>query len=158
MTDPIQKTLHIPLRPKTAFDLFTNNLDKWWPTESHSLSAGEGETPNSVTVERHTGGHIVEEKHNGEVAKWGTITKWDDGRSLSVSWYVGRDQEEATDLEVVFIPTDMGTRVQLTHSGFDRLGKDAVAMLENYTKGWDLVLTERFGTYCLRQKVTMSQA
>lgn len=158
MTNPIQKTLHVPLRPQTAFDLFTENLAQWWPSESHSLSAGEGAIPNDVQVDRYEGGHITETKHDGETGRWGTITKWDEGRAIGISWYVGRSEDEATDLEVVFTPTDMGTRIELTHSGFDRLGDAAVAMHGNYEKGWDFVLTERFGQYCFRKKVELSKA
>lgn len=156
MTDPIEKTLHVPLRPTTAFDLFTEQLDKWWPTDSHSLSAGDGDIPEKVDVDKFEGGHITETKPDGETGRWGTITRWEPGRALGVSWYVGRDESEATDLTVIFTPTDTGTRVELTHGGFDRLGEVATAMHGNYTKGWDFVLTERFGQFCFRQKVVMS--
>ena len=158
MTDPIQKTLHVPLRPQKAFELFTENLDQWWPTESHSLSAADGELPKQVKVDKHEGGHITETKHDGDTGRWGTITKWDEGRAFGISWYVGRSEDEATDLEVLFIPTDMGTRIELTHSGFERLGNEAVAMHGNYLKGWEFVLTERFGQFCFRMKVDLSTA
>jgi len=156
MTDPIQKTLHVPLRPQKAFNLFTKNLKDWWPIESHSLSAGEGEIPQQINLDRHEGGYITETKHDGGTSRWGTITKWDEGRAIGISWYVGRTEDEATDLDVVFTPTDMGTRIELTHSGFERLGEVATAMHENYFKGWDFVLTECFGQYCFRQKVALS--
>ena len=149
MTQPIEKTLNVPLRPQQAFDLFTKNLDKWWPLESHSLSAGEGELPKSVNVDRRKGGYVTETRQDGTEGRWATITKWDAGRALSLSWYVGRSEEEATDLEVVFIPTDTGTRIELTHSGFERLADAATAMAQNYKTGWDLVFVKHFGDYCL---------
>lgn len=152
MTDPIKKTLHVPLRPKTAFELFTDRLDEWWPIDSHSLSAGEGDIPKAVKVEKRKGGHIVETKADGESGRWGTITRWEPGRAVGVSWYVGRDESETTDLTVIFTPTDTGTRVELTHEGFDRLGDAATAMHGNYTQGWDFVLIEKFGAFCARQK------
>ncbi len=158
MTQPIEKTLNVPLRPKQAFDLFTKNLHKWWPLESHSLSAGDGELPKSVDVETREGGYITETKHDGKTGRWATITKWDEGRALGVSWYVGRSEEEATDLEVIFISTDTGTRIELTHSGFDRLGDAATAMAGNYQTGWDFVLVESFGRYCLAQIAAVSTA
>lgn len=156
MTDPIKKTLHVPLRPQKAFELFTEHLDDWWPTHSHSLSAGDGEKPQNVMVDRREGGYITETKHDGDTGRWGTITKWDEGRAIGISWYVGRDEAEATDLDVVFTPTDMGTRIELTHGGFHRLGEAATAMHGNYDKGWDHVLTECFGQHCFRQKVALS--
>ncbi len=146
MTKPIEKTLNVPMRPKDAFALFTEHLADWWPTESHSLSAFEGDLPQDVKVEPRIGGHIVETKPNGETGRWGTITRWEPGSALGVSWYVGRPEEQATDLLVVFTPTDTGTRVDLTHGGFERLA-DTAAMLANYNTGWDLVLIERFGNF-----------
>lgn len=148
MTDPIEKTLTVPLRPAEAFDLFTDHLQDWWPMDSHSLSAADGELPAAVTVEPHTGGQIIERKADGTTAPWGRVTTWDPGRAFGVSWHVGRDEAEATDLLVVFVPTDLGTRVELTHSGFDRLGAQATAMAENYMTGWDLVLGQCFGGFC----------
>lgn len=140
MTDPIRKSVTVPLRPTEAFDLFTKNLSDWWPLHSHSLSAGDGDIPKDVTVEEKEGGHIIETKPNGETGKWGTITRWDPGTAFGVSWYVGRPIEEATDLLVVFTPTDTGTRVDLTHGGFDRLAETALA--QRYDTGWNLVLGE----------------
>ena len=148
MTEAIKKELTVPLRPKDAFSLFTDDLAKWWPSETHSLSAARGERPQDVIVEPRTGGHIVETTDQGEIAHWGTITGWDPGRRLAIRWYVGREEEEATDITVVFIPTDTGTRVELTHDGFDRLGREAETTCASYKTGWDHVLIERFGTYC----------
>ncbi len=153
MTDPIKKTLNVPMRPKDAFDLFTEKLGKWWPVDSHSLSAAEGDLPQDVQVEPRVGGHIVETKQNGETGRWGTITHWDRGAALGVSWYVGRPQDEATDVLIVFTPTDTGTRVDLTHSGFDRLAD--TAMHGNYAKGWDMVLGHCFHSYTLRMAVVL---
>jgi len=150
---PIEKSLNVPMRPKEAFKLFTEHLAEWWPTESHSLSAYSGDLPQDVTVEPRIGGHIVETKADGDTDRWGTITRWEPGAALGVSWYVGRPEDQATDLLVVFTPTDTGTRVDLTHGGFERLA-DATAMHGNYTNGWDLVLTERFGGY-VRGKVNL---
>lgn len=145
MTDPIRKSLNVPLRPKEAFALFTENLADWWPTESHSLSAGDGAVPKDVVVDPREGGFITETKQDGEKGRWGTITEWNPGQSLGVSWYVGRSEEEATDLSVVFTPTDTGTRVDLTHGGFERLAE--TAMYENYHKGWDLVFINCYGNF-----------
>jgi hypothetical protein len=156
VTDPIRKTLHVPLRPKTAFELFTENLDAWWPTDSHSLSAGDGEVPQDVKIDKKVGGHITETKADGEQGRWGTITRWEPGRAVGVSWYVGRDESEATDVTVVFTPTDTGTMVELTHDGFERLGDVAVAMHGNYTKGWDYVLIGKFGQFCSEHKLVIN--
>ena len=148
MTDPIRKSLHVPLRPKEAFTLFTKNLADWWPVDSHSLSAGDGEVPKDVSVDPQVGGYITETKADGETGRWGTITTWAPGQTLGISWYVGRGEDEATEITVVFTPTDTGTRVDLTHDGFDHLGAAATTMSGQYDVGWDHVLIHCFGTYC----------
>lgn len=148
MTDPIHKSIDVPLTPNQAFDLFTDKLDKWWPTESHSLSAANGNHPRSVTVEKHVGGHIIEQKSDGKTANWGTITRWQPGKSVGISWYVGRPQNEATDVFVTFTPIDTGTRVDLTHGGFERLGTTAMSLHDNYNNGWNLVFGQCFLGFC----------
>jgi len=145
MTDPIRKSLNVPMRPKDAFALFTENMGDWWPSDSHSLSASDGEIPQSIDVEHEIGGHIVETKPDGTTGRWGTITRWEPGKALGVSWYVGRTEAEATDLLVVFTPTDTGTRIDLTHDGFDRLAD--TALHGNYEMGWDLVFILSFGNF-----------
>ena len=148
MTDPIRKTLTVPMRPEQAFDLFTDKLADWWPVETHSLSAANGDLPRDVTVEGREGGRITETRPDGDTAPWGTVTRWEPGRAFGVAWHVGRDASEATDLLVVFTPVETGTRVDLTHDGFDRLDDAATAMAGSYRSGWDLVLVQRFGRYC----------
>lgn len=156
MTDPINKTLHVPLRPDAAFDLFTAKLADWWPTDTHSLSAVDGALPQDVEVEKRVGGHIIETKPDGETGRWGTITHWDQGRAIGISWYVGCDEDEATEVTVVFTPTDTGTRVDLTHGGFDRLGATAIAGRARYQVGWDYVLLDRFARFCAERSKLIS--
>lgn len=158
MTDPIKKTLNVPLRPDEAFDLFTDRLADWWPTDSHSLSAGDGDLPQDVRVDRHEGGYITETKADGETGRWGTITSWDRGRHLGISWYVGRDETEATDITVTFMPTDTGTRVELVHDGFDRLGETAMITHGQYLVGWDHVFVARYGAFCNHGKIAAIDA
>lgn len=148
--DPIRKTVTVPLAPAEAFDLFTESLGDWWPSESHSLSAADGDLPETIKVEPKTGGQILETKPDGSTHPWGRITRFDPGKAFGVSWHVGRPEEEATDLLVVFTPTDAGTRVDLTHGGFGKLGEAATAMAANYMTGWDLVLVDRFAGRCVR--------
>ena len=83
MTDPITKTLTVPLSPDRAFKLFTEEMSDWWPLESHSLSAQDGEPAASVTVTPEKDGPVTETKPDGSTAKWGTVTEWQPGRALA---------------------------------------------------------------------------
>jgi uncharacterized protein YndB with AHSA1/START domain len=134
----IRKSLTVPIRPADAFRLFTEGFGDWWPGASHSVSAAKGAKPREIRVTPREGGHITEVKADGELARWATITVFEPGRRLAFDWYLGRNEEDATQVEVTFTPVDTGTRVELTHDGFDRLGEVAVAV--DYAVAWDFVL------------------
>lgn len=138
--DPIRKSITVPLAPNDAFRLFTDGFGTWWPLSSHSISAANGALPKSVTVEPRKGGSITETTDAGTKEVWGRVTEWKPGVRLDIDWHVGRDASEATQVSVVFTPEDGGTRVELTHDGFDQFGDAATAQHGRYQSGWDVVL------------------
>ena len=156
MLPPIEKILHVPIDPARAFELFTGRLDKWWPVESHSLSAGQDKRPKSVLVEPKAGGQILEHCADGKTRPWARITAWQPGERFAVKWHVGRDEGEATDLTIVFARVEGGTCVTLTHSGWESLGEAARTIRSGYLTGWDKVLGDRFGAACLREAALVS--
>jgi len=154
MTGPIRKSIHVPLAPAAAFRLFTGGIERWWPVETHSLSASRANgRPRTVRMEPRPGGRIIETLPDGTEAPWATITAWEPGARLSLDWYVGRPAMEATKVEVTFATEDGGTRVRLEHSGFERLGEEAAPLRNDYNGGWDFVLGERFGGFCRSEAV-----
>ncbi|QBX99360.1 hypothetical protein E2K80_00295 [Rhodophyticola sp. CCM32] len=148
MTDPIQKTVHVPLSPDQAFDLFTEDMASWWPLDSHSLSAGDGTTARDVTVEPGKGGKIIETRPDGQTAPWATVTEWAPGARLALDWYVGRDPSEATQITVTFTAEGSGTRVDLTHGGFEVLASAASGIMAGYQTGWDHVFGACYRNAC----------
>lgn len=141
MIEPVRKSVTVPLTPDEAFDLFTDRIDSWWPKETHSIGAGNGEGERStVTVEPHEGGAISETLPDGSVAPWGTVTEWEPGTRFGATWHVGRPESEATQIDVTFTPSDAGTQVDLTHSNWEMLGSAATEMRARYNTGWDHVL------------------
>lgn len=147
MTDPIRKTLTVPLEPRAAFDLFTAGIDTWWPKESHSLSESAAA---AVRVEPRLGGRILEMRPDGTEAQWARVTAWEPGRHFAIDWHVGGTETEATQVDVTFTPTDAGTRVDLVHDGFDRLAGGEI-MCENYRTGWDTVFGACYGGACAKR-------
>ncbi len=151
MIPAIKKTVTVPLAPGEAFRVFTEDLELWWPVETHSLSAKNGDRPRSVSVEARKGGKITETLPDGTTSDWATITDWRDGEGFAFDWYVGRDPADATQVRVTFVGDGAETVVTLVHDGFDRLGKEGAAMAANYDRGWNSVLAERFGGACHRR-------
>lgn len=140
MTAPVEKTVTLPLSPEDAFRLFTDGIDRWWPKDSHSTSAGDGAAARAVTVEPEVGGRILETRHDGAVSEWGRIRDWVPGDRVRFSWHPGRTADEATEVDVRFTADAIGCRVDVTHTGFAVLGAGAAEVQASYAKGWPMVL------------------
>ncbi|WP_172296718.1 SRPBCC domain-containing protein [Pseudoruegeria sp. HB172150] len=139
MTGPIVKTVTVPLSPERAFTLFTEEMSDWWPLDTHSLSAGDGETAKSVTVTPEEGGAVFETKPDGSTAQWGRVTEWDPGRAFGMTWHVGRPEDQASHVHVSFDVVADGTKVTLIHDNWRALGAEAASLRQNYHSGWDTV-------------------
>jgi uncharacterized protein YndB with AHSA1/START domain len=135
---PIVKTVRVNAPPERAFLRFTAELGTWWPLQSHSVGQADAE---SVTMEPRVGGRIVERIRGGREAVWGTLTVWDPPRRVAFTWHPGREAATAQDVEVRFTPDGAGTRVELEHRGFERLGvKLGRTARRGYPLGWEYVL------------------
>lgn len=139
MTDPIRKSVTVPLPCDAAFALFTRDIARWWPGQ-HTQSARTGGIPQNIEIEPHKGGRITEITPQGKRILWGRIIGWEPGKYLSFSWFPGQAESEATVVAVAFTATRDGTRVDLTQGGFDILGDLADAVSTSYLRGWALVL------------------
>src|SRR5262245_27495428 len=119
---PIVKQVIVNAPPERAFARFTAEIHTWWPLASHSVFEGEAD---HVRFEGRVGGRIVERAPDGRESVWGTVVTWEPPRRVAFTWHPGHDPSEAQDVEVTFTPEQGATRVQLTHKGFERLGKIA---------------------------------
>jgi uncharacterized protein YndB with AHSA1/START domain len=120
-----------------AFVVWTTRLPMWWP-KGHSAS---GDADTVVALEPRLGGRIFERTTDGTEIEWGEITEWQPPRRLAYRWYIGRRPEEATDVELSFVALDDGrSRLDIVHSGWERLGDEAVAWRDANTGGWTALL------------------
>jgi uncharacterized protein YndB with AHSA1/START domain len=134
---PVKKSIQVKLSVEAAFRLFTEGISKWWPLKTHSV--GEEEAA-SCTFEGQVGGRIYETLRDGTQSEWGRVLAWDPPSSVSFSWYPGRADDTAGKVEVLFTAVPGGTRLDLVHSGWERLGERAPVLREGYVTGWDFVL------------------
>lgn len=134
----LRKSVTVNCSPERAFELFTDGLATWWPFDSHSPSEGR---PDSFVFEPRQGGRVYERVPSGEETDWATVTAWEPPGRLAVDWHVTAGAP-ATQLEVRFTAEDGGTRVDLTHGGWERYGEKAAEMFDSYNgrSGWDAVL------------------
>ena len=138
--EAVNKTIWVPLTPPRAFELFAAQLPSWWPQETHSLSAGQNTKPKSMAVDARKGGEITETLADGSTSTWGHFSHYDPPAGLEISWHVGRTPKEATRVAVRFDAEKDGTRLHLTHDGWEALGADGQGTRDGYNGGWVGVL------------------
>lgn len=148
MIEPVIKSIHVPCSPEIAFRIFTKDFGKWWPFESHSMTGEVGQPRPKIYLEPVQGGAIVEIDRDGTRHIWGAVRQIEVNKSLAIDWHVGRGADEATLLEIEFEADGTGTRVTLTHSGWEVLGKDGSDMRGGYHSGWVLVFETCFADAC----------
>jgi DNA-binding transcriptional ArsR family regulator len=62
-------------------------------------------------------------------------------RPLGYLWHIGRERAQATDVELTFVDLGDGrTRLDIVHSGRERLGDEGVAWQEANTRGWSALI------------------
>ena len=135
--EAVHKSLVVNCAPERAFEVFTREIQSWWPKHTHSIGK---ETIVEIVFEERVEGRVYERLSNGEEGEWGRVLTWDPPRSFSMSWYPGHDSSEATELTVRFMPEGDGTRLELEHRGWEILGEPAAEIRNNYDSGWDQVL------------------
>ena len=78
---------------------------------------------------------------SGEGMEVGRVTRWEPPGLLALTWtQVGWPDDLETELELTFEPVPEGTRVRLSHSGFEPLGDEAAATSGGYEAGWREIL------------------
>ncbi|MEM6477477.1 MAG: SRPBCC domain-containing protein [Pseudomonadota bacterium] len=138
-TDPIRKSIEVPLPPLEAFDLFTQKMETWWPLESHGVGADTGAPSSTIRVDQEEGGAVTEILPDGKAARWGTILEYAPGEAFRMTWHPGREERDATQVSITFRKAGNGCRVELVHDGFAR-HTDGVRAAHIYAQGWDHLL------------------
>ena len=137
--DAVRHSVVVAATPERAFEVFTAEMGTWWPLERHSRLDGA----NDAGIEPRKGGRVFERSSSGEEASWGEVLEWEPPSRLVLAWKTNDDPNPPTEVEVRFVPDGEGTRVELEHRGWERLGDDAAEARASYDGGWPFVL-ERF--------------
>lgn len=143
--EPVRKTVTVKKTPAEAFEIFTAKLASWWPLSQFSIYQAEAVT---CAFEPRSGGDVYETSRSGERSVWGRILAWEPPDRFVMTWHPGRDADTAQEVEVRFAAVAGGTRVELTHRGWEKLGAEAAPTRESYDSGWETVFGERFATAC----------
>lgn len=130
----IHKTVRVEVPIETAFETFTRGIGSWWPVATHSVFK---ERVRQLVLEERAGGRVYERSEGGEQADWADVLVWEPPARLVLRWRVN-PRRGPTEVEVRFAAEEGGTRVELEHRGWERIGDQAGRA--DYEPGWDAVL------------------
>ena len=137
MIEPLRLSFEVGCPPDHAFAVWTQQATRWWPV-SHTVTAEPG---LAVTFEPRLGGRIFERAPSGREVDWGEITAWDPPRRLAYTWFIRTDRADATDVEITFTAAGpSATRVDIEHSGWERLGQRGPGWRDANLGGWNGVI------------------
>lgn len=143
MIPPVTQSLHVPLEPALAFDLFVRRLPEWWPLATRSVWLDKAV---ACKVDARVNGHIVEVGPDGVEEHWGTFRRFNEASDVLIDWHPGLPPASATEVEVHFRAHVMGTTIELEHRHWERLGERGSFVRSLYANGWTPIFTrfERF--------------
>ena len=143
--EPVRVSILVRASAETAFRVYTEELDSWWP-KSHHI----GSSPMTRAVmEPGVGGRVYSEQEDGNSCQWGSVLAWDPPRSFTMAWQISPqwqfevDPAKWSEVEVTFMPAeDRQTLVALEHRYFERHGEGAAGMraMVGNEKGWNGLL------------------
>lgn len=136
MTEPLVVEFEVACPPAHSFRIWTARIDAWWPAD-HTVS---GRADAQVILEPRLGGRIFERLPDGVEHDWGEVTLWEPPHRLGYLWHMRRDRADATDVLITFAADGAGTRVRITHTGWERLGGEAEVWRDRNRMGWTTLL------------------
>jgi uncharacterized protein YndB with AHSA1/START domain len=142
---PVVKTVTVRAAPARAFDAFARDIARWWPLATHHV--GSAAAAVDCIIEPRNGGRVFERDAAGQETVWATVLAYEPPHRLAISWFVGKTPDIAQLLELRFTAEGEGTRVELTHSGWEALGDAAPRTRDAYNGGWALVFEGCYADY-----------
>ncbi|MCR8670391.1 SRPBCC domain-containing protein [Agrococcus sp. HG114] len=132
---PIELEVQVAVSCARAWDAWVHGLTEWW----HPAWTASGASLARIEVEPHPGGRIVEHRHDGRRHEWGEVTDAVPGSRFAHTFRLA-DEGDASTVAVDFAELPGGgTRVRLTHGGWNASNADARALHDDWP-----VLLERY--------------
>lgn len=136
-TDAIRKTIVVRCSMSTAFRIWTEQIDLWWP-KGHSRS---GDPRTTVLLEQYVGGRLYERTPNGVEYVWGVVLVWEPPQRFAYHWHLGSGPAQPTRVDVSFTALDSAqTRVEVLHRGPELIGERWWQSSPRFDAAWEHVL------------------
>ena len=124
--DRARISVMVEVPPSLAFEIFTDEIDRWWRRGIKFRHAGA--RGGLLRIEPEVGGRLFESIDGDagpQVFEVGRVRVWDPPRLLAFSWRNANfAPHESTEVEVLFTPAAAGTLVTVTHHGLSALRPD----------------------------------
>jgi hypothetical protein len=135
----IKKELLVQASQRTAFEVFTEQMNSWWPREYHV-----GKCPmTELVLEPGVNGRWYSRHEDGSECMVGHVLTWDPYGLLVLNWQLGADfqfhPKLVTEVNVEFIPQGAATLVKMEHRHLDRMG-DGPKAVNEMDGGWGRIL------------------
>jgi uncharacterized protein YndB with AHSA1/START domain len=106
----------LPVPPARAFAAFAEDIALWW--QPHPLLPLAG--PGALRFEPGPGGRLVATLPERREFEVGRILAWEPPHRLLLQWRLPSfAPHEETEVELLFEPVEGGTRLTVTHRGWD---------------------------------------
>ncbi|MGE3800417.1 MAG: SRPBCC domain-containing protein [Candidatus Kapaibacterium sp.] len=135
MNNQLIRSVRVTLSIESAFRLFTEKIDLWWPPGHRRFDESE------IILEPRVGGRFLEKKRSGEEVLHGEVIHCAPPSRITYTWYPGAITRP-TEVDVRF--TDMGdhTLVEICHSeGESQMGEIWSERVQRFERAWGEVLS-----------------
>lgn len=133
-SDAVTATVEVSVDPLTAFEIFTEEIDRWW--KPGPINWYDSYRAIGKRIEPGVGGRWLEiYDEAGDALEVGRILTWEPGERLVMLYRDGGHELDGTEVEVRFEAIEGGTRVTLEHRGWERIARD-IAGRKREAKRW----------------------
>jgi uncharacterized protein YndB with AHSA1/START domain len=141
----VRKSILVAAPQERAFEVFTAGFSSWWPLETHHIGSADAV---EAVIEPCAGGRWFERGADGSECDWGRVLDWEPPARIRLAWMLGPqwqfnpNEAQATEIEVTFTAEGAAaTRVELVHSGFERVeGGEEIRAAVGGEGGWGSLL------------------
>ena len=124
--DQVRVTIAVAVPREVAFEIFTNEIDRWWRKGPRFRRSGM--SAGLIRLEAGVGGRLFESVESAGVERVfivGHVRAWEPPTRLVFTWKNETfSASEDTEVEVTFAATRTGTLVTVVHRGWAALRPD----------------------------------
>jgi uncharacterized protein YndB with AHSA1/START domain len=143
--EPVRKKVLVNASQARAFQVFTQEIDRWWPRQHHV-----GKSPlKKAMLEAKTNGRWYATHEDGSESDTGKVLLWEPPQRLILAWQLNAtwqfDPSFVTEVEVTFTPDGPEkTWVELEHRNIERFGETANTVRNSIDSpgGWTEILDQ----------------